>query len=297
MNKPIYCLFLLVLIFSHVLFAQTHKNNPQIMDNVSLFTFDCYHHYTLDKEPLSFWESWRIKKDGIPVGKIEKEPIALWETYQIKDSMGMKIGTVEKDFISFGNGYTIKDSYGMRIGRMEKVFDGWQIWLDPGKKLEFNEDFTEGQCGMREDKIKGNIKPKPFDFSYKVKLFGEDNKGESLLKGQLPMVGPKPMLNNQQERKRKNLLDETNSGLLGSSNYLNPPLMRTQTQWRLPSVDDMIKDMTRIPDPMEDMNTSVYGFKNMYVPSWKRDREHNNNQWNSFGNMRNLGGINLFDDE
>lgn len=297
MNKSICCLFLFVLIFCHVLFAQTYKNNSQIVNNTSSSTFDCYHTYTVEKEPISLWESWRVKKDGIPVGRIEKEPIALWETYRIKDSTGMKIGTVEKDLISFGNEYTIKDSYGMRIGRMKKVFDGFQIRLDPGKKLEFNEDFTAGQCGKREDRIGGNIEWKLFDFPYKVKLFGEDNKGESLLEDQLPVVGPKSMLNNQQKRKRKNLLDETNSGILGSSNYLNSPSMRMQTQWQLPSVDDMTKDMTRIPDPMEDMNTSGYGFKNMYVPSWKRDREYNDNQWNSFGNMRNSGGINLFDDE
>lgn len=292
-------LFFLVFIFCHFVTAQSYRDNSQGKDNISSSSSYCYQKYTVEKEPFSYTERWIVKKNGVSVGSIEKDPISITETWEIKDLTGKTVGSMEKETVSVGNEYAIKNPYGMRIGKMEEILGDWQIKLNCGEKMNFN-DLPLNQWEIKGKNTRVKIEQEPFGSSYKVKSEGICDRNRSLLEQQLPAIGSVPILDKDNENRRKKLVSD-DEPIYKPRNYLNPSLNTIQNNHELPSFEERIKNLTKIPDPLENLNKYNYNSPNLYEPSWKRDRSIGNfdryNQINSFGNIRPFGTTGLFDEE
>lgn len=252
----------------------------------------CYHNYTVEKEPFSFSERWRVKKDGISIGSIEKEPISMRETWRIKDFTEKTVGSIEKEFVSIGNEYAIKNPYGRRIGKMEETLGSWRIQVNDGEKLEFNENFPLTQWRIEGGRNQVSIEKEPLSSSYRVKSEGLCDRNRSLLEQQLPVMGAIPILDEERENRRKKLYydEEDDEPIYKRRNYFNSPSNDIQSSWRLPSPEDTMKNLIKIPDPLEDINNKMKNLikipdpledinkrynldsSSMFNPSWNRDR-------------------------
>ena len=292
-------LFFLAFTFCHFVIAQSYRNNSQGEDNISSSSSYCYQRYTVEKEPFSFTERWRVKKDGVSVGSIEKEPFSITDTWKIKDSTGKTVGSMEKEAVSIGNEYAIKNPYGIRIGKMEEMLGDWQINLNCGEKLNFNE-LPLNQWEIKGKSTRVKIEQEPLGSSYKVKSEGMCDRNRSLLEQQLPAIGSVPILDKSNEN-RKEKPEWNDEPIYKPRNYLNPSLNTIQNNWKLPSFEERNKNLTKIPDPFENLNKYNSNSPNLFEPSWKRDRSIGSfdgyNQINSFENIRPLGTSSLFDEE
>jgi len=300
MKKKFIFLFFLAFTFSHFVTAQSYRNNSCEKDNTPLSSSYCYQKYTVEKEPFSYTERWKVKKNGVSVGSIEKDPISITETWKIKDITGKTVGSMEKEAVSVGNEYAIKNPYGMRIGKMEEILGDWQIKLNCGEKMNFNENLPLNQWKIEGGRTRVKIEQEPLGSSYKVKSEGVCDRNRSLVEQQLPAIGSVPILDKSNENSRKKLVSD-DEPIYKPRNYLNPSLNTIQNNHELPSFEERIKNLTKIPDPLENLNKYNYNSPNLFEPSWKRDRAIGSfddyNRVNSFGNMRPFGTPGLFDEE
>lgn len=210
-------LFFICFLATHVLFAQTSSGYLQ-GDDTSPSSF-CYHRYTIEKDMLSN-DLFRIKKDGLPVGRIEKEPISITETWEIKNSIGETVGKLQKEPVSLREGYAIKTPYGERIGKVEKAFLGnWEIQFDYGKTLNFDSNLTNQQnvFHSNEDRIK--VKKSYSGNSYMINTFGECKKGNSILDPQTPLIDPVSSFNRKDKQEESKVSESIKSPFSGISNY------------------------------------------------------------------------------